>query len=157
MFGLITIIIITKIKASHTRAFFLTCGAALFVGFYVNTVFYNEIVPYKGQIAATEYINQKPFDSFHLYSVKAENNIFQFYCKRPVDLVPIGQFNSFKPAGVSVFYANQQSVDYLTQTHARFTIIRSFINYPKENLLPVFINKATRSKTLDKVYLISKP
>ena len=139
------------------RVFFLNCAAALFVGFYVNTVFYHEIVPYKGQIAAAGYINQKPFDSFHLYSLKAENNIFQFYCKRPVDLVPIGEFSSFKPAGISVFYVNQQSMDYLTQTHAGFRVIRSFVNYPKENLLPDFINKATRYKTLDRVYLISKP
>ncbi len=156
LFGFIAIVITTKITALHTRAFFLNCAAALFVGFYVNTVFYDEIVPYRGQIAAAKYINQKPFDSFHLYSLKAENNIFQFYCKRPVDLVPIGQFNSFKPAEVSVFYVNQQSMDYLIQTHAGFKIIRSFLNYPKENLLPDFINKATRFKTLDHVYLVTK-
>jgi len=157
LFGVVIFLIVTKIKEAHKRVFFLNCAAALFVGFYVNTVFYSEIVPYKGQIAAAEYINQKPFDSFHLYSLKAENNIFQFYCKRPVDIVSIEQFSSFKPTGVSVFYVNQQSMDYLIQTHADFKIIRSFVNYPNENLIPDFINKATRFKTLDHVYLITKP
>ena len=134
----------------------MNCIAVLFAGFYVNTVFYNEIVPYKGQIAAAEYINQKPFNNFHIYALKAENNIFQFYCKRPVDFMPIEQFSSFKPAEASVFYVNQQSMDYLVQTHAGFKIIRSFVNYPRENVLPAFINKATRYKTLDHVYLITK-
>jgi hypothetical protein len=156
LFGSIAIVITNKITAIHTKAFFLNCAAALFVGFYVNTVFYDEIIPYKGQVAAAKYINQKPFDGFHLYSLKAENNIFQFYCKRPVDLVPIGQFKSFKPAEISVFYVNQQSMDYLIQTHAGFKIIRSFVNYPKENLTPDFINKATRFKTLDHVYMVTK-
>ncbi len=156
LFGCIAIAIIAKIKAPHIRAFFLNCAAALFAGFYINTVFYPEIMPYRGQIAAAKYINQKPFDGFHLYSLKAENNIYQLYCKRPVDLVPIEQYNSFKPAAVSVFYVNQQSMDYLIQTHAGFKIIRSFVNYPKENLVPDFINKATRFKTLDHVYLVTK-
>ncbi|HEY5325730.1 MAG TPA: glycosyltransferase family 39 protein, partial [Mucilaginibacter sp.] len=48
LFGLIIILIITKIKETHKRVFFLNCTAALFAGFYLNTVFYNEIVPYKG-------------------------------------------------------------------------------------------------------------
>ena len=73
--------IIRKVKETYKRVFLLNCSTALFAGFYLSTVFYNEITPYKGQIAAAEYINQKPFDKFPIYSLKAENNIFQFYCK----------------------------------------------------------------------------
>ena len=156
LFGLIIILIITKIKETHKRVFFLNCTAALFAGFYLNTVFYNEIVPYKGQIAAAEYVNQKPFDNFHRYTVNAGNNIFQFYCKGQVGLVPVEQFNSFKTDKSSVFYLDQQSMDYLTKNHAGFKVIRSFINYPKENLVLAFINNGTRYKTLDHVYLVSK-
>jgi 4-amino-4-deoxy-L-arabinose transferase-like glycosyltransferase len=156
LFGAVAAFVIIKIKEAHKKVIFLSCTAALFVGFYVNTVFYNEIFPYKGQITAAEYVNQQQFNNFHVYAVNAENNIFQFYCKGPVDIVPIGQFNNFKPKEISLFYVNQLSMDYLTQTHADFKVIRSFVNYPKENLLPNFINKATRSKTLDHVYLITK-
>jgi 4-amino-4-deoxy-L-arabinose transferase-like glycosyltransferase len=151
---IIILITLPRIKEAHQKAFFLSCIAALFVSFYLNTVFYNELVPYKGQIKAAEYINQKPFDKFHIYVLNAENNIFQFYCKRPVNLVQIEKFNSFKPDSVSIFYVNQESMDYLVQNHAGFKIIKSFINYPKENILPAFINKATRYKVLDHVYLI---
>jgi 4-amino-4-deoxy-L-arabinose transferase-like glycosyltransferase len=156
LFGIIIFVILLKIKAAHIRAFFLNCTAALFAGFYLNTVLYNEITPYIGQIAAAEYINQKPFDNFHLYTLTAGNNIYQFYCKRPVDLAPIDKFNSFKSAGIPVFYASQQSVDHLKQCHANFKVIKAFINYPQENILPAFINKPTRYKVLDHVYLITK-
>ncbi len=154
--GIFIIIVFVKIKEAHKRVFFFNCAAALFVGFYLNTVFYSVLVPYKGEITAAEYINQRPFDGFQIYSVKAGNNIFQFYCKRPVDLIPIEQFNNFKPKNIPVFYVNQQSMDYLNQMHANYRIVRSFINYPQENILPAFINEASRFKVLDHVYLITK-
>jgi 4-amino-4-deoxy-L-arabinose transferase-like glycosyltransferase len=153
---IIALLIFLKIKEAQKRVFFLNCIAALLVGFYLNTVFYNEIIPYKGQIAAAEYINQNQSDTAQVYTVNAENNIFQFYCKKPVSLFPVEEFNSYKPPGASVFYVNQQSMDYLKKTHADFKIIISFINYPKEPLLPAFINKTTRYSVLDHVYLITK-
>lgn len=153
----IIITILLKVKETAQRAFLLNCAAALFVGFYLNTVFYTLIIPYKGEIKAAEYINQEPFNHVHVYSLKAENNIFQFYCKRPVDLIPLEQFNTFAPRGASVFYASQRSLTYLVGQHAEFTILRSFINYPQENILPRFINKASRAGLLDSVYLITKP
>jgi 4-amino-4-deoxy-L-arabinose transferase-like glycosyltransferase len=154
--SLITAIYLT-VKTAQSRVFFLSCSAALFAGFFLNTVFYNEIVPYRGQIAAANYINQKPKDSLHIYSLKAENNIFQFYCDRPVDFLPIDDFKNFKPTDSSVFYVSQASMNYLVQSHTTFKVIKSFINYPQENILPKFINRNTRAQLLDHVYLISKP
>jgi 4-amino-4-deoxy-L-arabinose transferase-like glycosyltransferase len=156
VFGTIICFIAVKVVQTPIKVFLINCAIVLFAGFYVTLVFYNEIIPYKGQITAAEYINQKPYDGYHIYVVNAENNIFQFYCNTPVDLVPIEQFSSFNPKGAAVFYIDQQSMDYLQQTHVHFKIICSFIDYPKENLLPEFINKTTRYKTLDHVYLIGK-
>jgi len=156
LFGIIAALIVIKVTAPHKKVFLLSCTSALFAGLYVNTVFYNEIVPYKGQIAAAEYVNQSQFSSFHLYALNAENNLYQFYCKNPVDILPIEQFDRFKPADSSVFYVNQLSMDYLIQNHARFKVIRIFMDYPKENIPPVFINRNTRYKVLGRVYLVTK-
>jgi len=157
LFGIVIFMVPVRAKEAHKKVFFFNCAAALFVGFYLNTVFYNVIVPYKGEISAANYINQKPLDSFPVYSLKAGNNIFQFYCNRPVDVVPIEEFNSFKSDKASIFYVNQSSMDYLIQNKAEFTVLRSFINYPQENIMPRFIKKATRHEVLDHVYLITKP
>jgi 4-amino-4-deoxy-L-arabinose transferase-like glycosyltransferase len=156
LLGLMILLISIIIEEAHKKVFFLNCSVALFAGFYLNTIFFNEIVPYKGQITAAEYINQKPFDGYPIYSLNAENNIFQFYCKRQVDLVPIEQFQNFKTKGIPVFYVDQKSIDYLKKNHVAFNIIRSFVNYPHENILPSFVNKTTRYKVLDQVYLITK-
>jgi len=156
LFGLAAALILIKIKEIPERAFLLSCIAVLFAGFYVNTVFVNEIVPYKGQIAAAEYINQEEFYNTRVYALSAENNLFQFYCKRPIELVPIEAFNSFVPPDPSVFYVNQRTVDDLTRRHAAFKIVRAFVDYPKENILPAFINRDTRIQTLGRVYLIAK-
>jgi 4-amino-4-deoxy-L-arabinose transferase-like glycosyltransferase len=156
LFGIIGALIIIKINESHKKVFLLSCTAALFAGVYVNTVFYNEIVPYKGQIAAAGYANRNGPTNAGVYVLNAENNLFQFYCARPVGLVPIEQLESFKADSSAIFYVNQQSMDQLIQNHAHFRVIRVFIDYPKENILPAFINKNTRDKVLGKVYLVSK-
>jgi 4-amino-4-deoxy-L-arabinose transferase-like glycosyltransferase len=145
-----------KIKVNHIKVFLLNCTVVLFVNFYLNTVFYEQITAYKGQIAAADYLNQPKFDHLHIYSLRTENNIFQFYNHKHVDFIPLEQFQNFKPVDSAVFYVNQPSMDILVQSHAQFKILQSFTDYPQENLLPKFINRATRDGVLSKVYLIKK-
>jgi len=156
LFGLAGVLIVVKVKGIPHRVFLLSCISVLFAGFYVNTVFVNEIMPYKGQIAAAAYINQNEPNHAQVYVLNAENNLFQFYCNRPVDLLPLEQFGSFVPIAQTVFYANQQTIDQLNRQHAAFKILRVFVDYPKENVLPAFINRNTRMQTLGRVYLLTK-
>ena len=157
----VTIIIIfliaTRVKENYKKAFMLACTIALFVNFYLNTTFYGELIQYKGQITAANYANQPQFSKYTLYSLRTENNIFQFYCNRPVDFIPLEQFNTTPTPATSLFYVSQPSMDQLIKNNADFNVVASFTDYPQENILPAFINKATRYKTLGKVYLITKP
>ncbi|MDO3640583.1 glycosyltransferase family 39 protein [Mucilaginibacter sp. L3T2-6] len=157
LFGAIALLIILKVNDRKIRTFFFACLSVLFAGYYLNTVVFNEITPYKGEIAAAKYVNQKPFDNADIYSVKFENNIFQFYCKKPVKFIPIDEFDKFNPVRPTMFYINQRSMDYLVGSHAKFTILKTFTTYPQENIMPKFINKATRPNVLGHVYLITKP
>jgi len=156
LFGLAAALVVVKIGPNAERVFLLSCIAVLSAGFYVNTVLVSEIAPYKGQIAAAEYINQEEFYNTRVYALNDENNIFQFYCTRPIELVPIDAFGSFTPADPSLFYVNQQTMNDLNHRHAKFKIVHTFVDYPKENILPAFINKDTRLQTLGRVYLIAK-
>jgi hypothetical protein len=114
------------------------------------------IIDYRGQIKAAAYINQKAFNKYDIYSLRTENNIFQFYTKRQIAYIPLDSFKNFKPLKSSVFYINKRSLDSLTILHADYKILKAFQNYPQENVLPDFINKNTRNRTLDSVYLIIK-
>ncbi|WP_179414917.1 ArnT family glycosyltransferase [Mucilaginibacter sp. E4BP6] len=145
-----------KIKVNHIKVFLLNCTVVLFVNFYLNTVFYEQITAYKGQITAADYLNQPKFDHLHIYSLRTENNIFQFYNHKHVDFIPLGDFQNFKPVDSAVFYVNQPSMDILVQSHAQFKILQTFTDYPQENILPKFVNRATREQVLGKVYLIEK-
>jgi 4-amino-4-deoxy-L-arabinose transferase-like glycosyltransferase len=145
-----------KVKVLHIRIFLFACMASLFVNFYLNTVLYKLIINYRGQIKAATYVNQNTFDKYDIYSLRTENNIFQFYTNRQIAYIPLDSFKNFKSLKLSVFYVNKRSVDSLNILHADFKVIKAFQNYPQENILPAFINKNTRNKTLDSVYLITK-
>jgi 4-amino-4-deoxy-L-arabinose transferase-like glycosyltransferase len=153
---LVVAFICYKIKVNHIKVFLLNCTVVLFVNFYLNTVFYEQITAYKGQITAANYLNQPQFDHLHVYSLRTENNIFQFYNHKHVDFIPLGDFQSFKPVDSAVFYVNQPSMDILLKSHAQFKIMQIFTDYPQENILPKFVNRATREQVLGKVYLIEK-
>ena len=134
----------------------LTCTTALFANFYLNTVLYNEVAAYNGQITAAKYINQTQSPNTPVYSVKMQNNVFQFYCNRPVDYLPLEKIGSSNTPVNALFYVNQASLDYLTQSNVGFKIVKAFTNYPQERILPDFVNRVNRNKVLDKVYLIQK-
>ncbi|MEO6850242.1 MAG: glycosyltransferase family 39 protein [Mucilaginibacter sp.] len=155
-FAVVTLLIFAKADTPQLKAFFMACTAVLFVNFYLNTVFYNEVVNYKGEIKAADYIDQKLFDNYHIYVLSDENNVFQFYANKPIDLISPADFNTFKPLQPSAFYVNHRSMDSLIANHADFKVIKAFQNYPRESIMPAFINKATRANMLDSVYLISK-
>lgn len=154
---IIIFLIATRVKENYKKGFMLACIIALFVNFYLNTTFYGELIQYKGQITAAEYANQPQFSNYKLYSLRTENNLFQFYCNRQVDFVPLEQFNTTPTPAASLFYVSQRSMDQLIKNKAEFKMVASFTDYPQENILPAFINKSSRYKTLGKVYLITKP
>ncbi|TWR26430.1 hypothetical protein FPZ43_14805 [Mucilaginibacter pallidiroseus] len=153
LFGAVALVIIRAKAAPAYRNFLLVCCAVLFANFYMNTVFFNMLASYNGQITAASYINQPKFDSYSVYSLRQSNNVFQFYNKRPVAFIAPEAFDKTPPQ--SLFFANQLTLDQLTQQKSAFKVVASFANYPQENILPKFVNSATRNQVLDKVYIIS--
>ena len=152
----VIIIIMTRVKQPNMKAFFIACAAVLFANFYLNTTLYDIVADHNGQIKAANYINQPLFDDYHIYSLRFENNIFQFYSKRPVGFIPLDSFKTSRTPVKSVFYARPLTINFLHRQHAAFKILKAFPNYPEENILPQFINAATRDKIQDSVYLITK-
>ena len=155
-FAVIAVVIFRKASLANIRAFLMACSVMLFVNFYLSTVFYKLVTSYRGQIKAADYTNQPIFDNYHFYTLRTENNVYQFYSKHPIDYIPLDSFKTFKPTEPSAFYANKKSIDSLNILHAGFRMIKTFENYPQDNILPAFINKKTRASVLDSVYLMTK-
>lgn len=153
-FSLLALLIAIKIKEQPYRMFLLSCCAVLFANFYMNGVFFNTLAAYNGQVSAARYINQPQFDNYKVYSVRPSNNVFQFYCEKPVGYLPIEKVGQSPIGQPSAFYVNQQALTELTQNHVSYKVLKAFANYPQENILPKFVNATTRNLTLDEVYLI---
>lgn len=157
---LLLILLITIIQKTnqqrHIKVFLFSCAMMLFVGFYINTTLYPIIIENKGQIKAADAVNKIVPANCTVYSLKDQNNIFQFYCNRPVKLIPFQQLDLAITAKDAVFYADQEAMDHFAQKHIPVTVIAAFEDYPQENILPAFINHNTRNSTLQKVYLIKR-
>lgn len=156
IFGAIAIWIFKQEINIAVKIFALTCCASLFGNFYMNAVFFPKMASYNSQVEAAKYVNRAQFADAHLYSLRQSNNSFQFYCNNPVNFVALDEFKNFDPKGPALFFASQASVDQLAQEGTKYKIIASFVDYPQENILPKFINPATRNEVLSKAYLISK-
>jgi len=156
VFVMVALAVFRKASLPNIKAFLLACAVILFANFYLNTVFYKLIINYRGQIKAADYVNQPAFDNYHFYTLRTENNVYQFYSKHSIDYIPLDSFKTFKPIEPSAFYVNKKSIDSLNILHADYRVIKAFENYPQENILPGFINKETRVSTLDSVYLVTK-
>ena len=137
------------------KFFFMACCSALFVGFYLNTVFYRLVTAYNGQIAAAEYVNLKPFRHFPVYTLNERDNAFQFYCDKPVTALKPEDLKKTGNTFPLLFYARQSTLDYMDSHHIKYLLLHSFINYPQENILLRFIDAETRSQVLNRVYIIS--
>ena len=149
-------VILINIKNPDKKLFYLAGSAALFAGFYLNTIYYSVITLYNGQKIAAQYINLYPFKNAIIYTLNPDDNSFQFYCARPVIPLKPENFKDIKSQSMKLFYARQSTLNYLKGIHVPYTFIRSFINYPQENILPKFINANTRNQVLNRVYIISK-
>jgi 4-amino-4-deoxy-L-arabinose transferase-like glycosyltransferase len=154
------IAVVLIFRTGHTpqvRIFMLTCAVMLFTGFYVNSTLYPVIVADKGQIKAAEKVNATIPPDTAVYSLRDQNNVFQFYCNRPVKLIPFQNFTTTPSEKKAVFYADQEIINYFAQQRIPFNIVWYGLDYPQENILPAYINSNTRAGTLQMVYLISKP
>ena len=147
-------ILLNKSGATY-KVFFMACCSALFAGFYLNTVFYRLVTGYNGQIAAAEYVNSKHYKNYPVYTLNERDNAFQFYCDKPVTALKPEDFEKINNAPPLLFYARQSTLDYLDGRHTEYKLLRSFINYPQENILPNFMDAKTRGQVLNRVYIIS--
>lgn len=145
-----------RIKDALKVNVFITAASALFANFYIATNLYPALIAYNGQVAAAKYVNQPQFKNYNIYSLKQQNNVFQFGCDKPVGYIPLEKFGALLSGSNIVCYANQQSVDHLRQQNISFKVMASFTNYPQERILPAFVNKKKRNTVLDKVYIITK-
>ncbi|MBE7174955.1 MAG: glycosyltransferase family 39 protein [Mucilaginibacter polytrichastri] len=144
------IVVFLWVKQASKRLFFLSCVAMIFVQFFLVGYLYPEMVRYKGEIRAAEYVNEHIPADTPVYIFRSENNAFQFYCNRPV---------AFAKADTRlkknlIYFADDFDVDALNKQQVPFTVIGAFADYGRETINLKFLNRKTRDQALTSVYLI---
>jgi len=156
IFGIAAMIICFQAQEKRLTTLFLACLTSMFANLYLNTIFNKMVIGYRAQITAANYVNQTALNQYKIYNLGTENNIFQFYVNRQIDMLYFESFDKIKSGDKVLFFANQKTLNLLRTEHKYYTLVKAFPNYKYEQILPGFINQNTRSKVIDSVYLLSK-
>jgi len=151
LLGIIVIYIHRQKIAVYRQVLLLTCAVAVFVNFYFVLVVYPTLLSYKGDVQAAEYINKnypgRPVAATFI------SNPFEFYVQQPVVHFPNEVLR--QDVSKSVILFDQSAMDAFRENKVKVTIIKTFDNYPKENLILPFIIKSSRASVLERYYLVS--
>lgn len=149
-FGLLIFYLKQK-TSGFNFVFLLSCCATLFVNFYLNSTFYPLLASYKADVQAPKLINQNYLNQ-PVAVVRSSFNVFQFYCKQPVQVLSDQELNSFNPIN-KIVYTDEETLKRLQKKHA-VEILKVIENYPNEIIYKNFVWYKTRPQALDRYYII---
>ena len=148
----LSIYIYKKPTPIYQPVFLFTCAVSVLVNAYLVTVAYPIIVDYRGDLSAAEYLNQNyPREKV---SAAVLSNTFDFYYKGGVTYTDIDAILKTDSLKSRIIVADEKAVAELKQKEIGYTTIKSFQDFPHENLSLPFIIKKKRNTTLDQFYLI---
>lgn len=152
MLIIITVYIFRNNK--QLRAIFLfTCCVSIWANTYIEAVVYPDLVGYKGDVQAAEYINQHIAPNDKIIVTCDIPDPFEFYTNRPVYFTDIENALSSRDKN-SIILIDDALKSHLEKMQTSFSIIKKFDNYPNENLTLPFIIEKKRNQTLNNYFLI---
>ncbi|MEO6520699.1 MAG: glycosyltransferase family 39 protein [Mucilaginibacter sp.] len=135
------------------KVFLLTCGVAIFVNAYLIVEIYRVLLFYKGDVNAAHYINKNVNADKKVIASFEVPDAFEFYTNRPVSFVNIDSVIAKKNKN-EVVLVEDTLLKNLFKNNIPFKLLKSFDNYPNENLTKQFLLKDERNKTLNHYFLI---
>jgi 4-amino-4-deoxy-L-arabinose transferase-like glycosyltransferase len=139
-------------SAFYPPAFLFAACITIAVNAWFIAVIYPELVKYRGDIAAAEYMNQ--MHPGQRLVTNAITNGLDFYSNQPVIAASIGDLSNQNSLSKKWILVDGPGKDQLIQNKIPFTLIKAFDNYPNENLTLPFIIKKRRATALNQYYLI---
>lgn len=154
---LLAIVLFYLFKPGQTGlqpVFYMSCAVMVLINTYLVILFYPRLSSFKAEISAARFLNSNT--NANIFVLENKDNIFQFCVNRPVQLIPISAFNQQSNLPGSYYYIHQESLDYLKANHISYHIVKTFKDYPRENILPKLLIDDKRASVLDDVYIITK-
>ena len=126
---------------------------SMLFGFYMNQVFYKDLLTYQGAIKAAEYVDENFADRD--IKLLHRNWLFEFYLKNRVRYnfdeetihdVPVGK----RP----LLFMAQYKYDTFKEENIPYHVVKTFDTFHITLLNGTFLNSSTRSEALNKFYLV---
>lgn len=148
----LAIYIYKKPAQIYQPAFLFTCAVSVLVNAYLVTVAYPTIVDYRGDLSAAEYLNQ----NYPQQKVSATvlSNTFDFYYKGQATYTNVDDILKTDSLKSRIIVADEKAITELKGKGIVYNVVKSFQDFPHENLSLPFIIKKKRAATLDQFYLI---
>lgn len=150
LFVLLVIWLFRNSAGRTQKAYVFSVTVSILVNAYLLIVLYPIVVSYKGDVMAAGYL-KKNYPNDNIASTIYSNSL-DFYAKGPITYKTADELKADTTR--QIIFTDEAGLTQFQIKPGDKAIIWTFDDYPRETLVPAFLNKATRRSTLKHYYLI---
>jgi hypothetical protein len=135
------------------RIFILFTSISLFLGLFLNTILYPEILKYQAGKVASDFLKKKPKYSV-VEEFYANISLLNFYSPIPLKNTKLKNMDELLMKQKQILYTNDYGVSYLEEHNVNYRILDSFYDYRTTVLSLNFLRKSSRENELEKLMLV---
>ena len=132
---------------------YVSALATILVNFYLNLLFYPELLQYQSGTQVARYANQH-FPEQNIRSLGVLTFTTHFYADNEVKQRDIPALQEDLAIGEYLIFTSEPYLDSLRMANINFEIVKQFDHYHTTMVTGTFLNKKTRQKSLRKHYLL---
>lgn len=135
------------------RILILLTSISLFLGLYLNTILYPEILKYQAGKVASDFLKKNPKYSV-VEEFYANISLLNFYSPIPLKNTKLKNMDELLMKRKQILYTNEYGVSYLSEHNANYIILDTFYDYRTTVLSLNFLRKSSRENKLEKLMLV---
>jgi 4-amino-4-deoxy-L-arabinose transferase-like glycosyltransferase len=135
------------------RIFILFTSISLFLGLFLNTILYPEILKYQAGKVASDFLKKNPKYSV-VEEFYANISLLNFYSPIPLKNTKLKNMDELLMKQKQILYTNDYGVSYLEEHNVNYRILDSFYDYRTTVLSLNFLRKSSRENELEKLMLV---
>lgn len=147
------LVLLTYFLKINNRLLGITSLAAIYLGLFLNIIFYPKILQYQAGKKASDFlckINYK--DSVE--ELYANISLFNYYSTNLCLNTKRNNLNKILNKKNQIVYSNEYGLTLLTEQFIKYKTLNSFYDYRTTVLSKEFLDISTRKNTLEKYYLV---
>ena len=149
----ISILFIMSKFLIEQRILILFTSISLFLGLYLNTILYPEILKYQAGKVASDFLKKNPKYSV-VEEFYANISLLNSYSPIPLKNTKLKNMDELLMKRKQILYTNEYGVSYLSEHNVNYIILDTFYDYRTTVLSLNFLRKSSRKNKLEKLMLV---